>query len=135
MNFGFDKLVPYESRLLSTSLSSVYTAARGFPADLTSYVQSSPATLWPVADGLRKQYYDMNRISCIAKWSNNWRSNSGSYIANSVKHVVDVEKPWNKTGYRHCIVGCLANDTTCTLHEQNYLSGELTSTRETVCKY
>ena len=59
--------MPYESRLLSTQLSSVYTPSKGFPAKLTSYVQNSPATLWPVADGIRKQYYDLNRISCISK--------------------------------------------------------------------
>lgn len=33
------------------------------------------------------------------------------------------------------MVGNLANDTTCTLHTQMYLSGELSTTTETVYKY
>lgn len=133
---GYDKLVPYESRLLSTQLSSVYTTAKGFPAKLTSYVQQTPATLWPVADGVRKQYYDLNRISCISKWSNEFRNTAGEYVANSIKRITQVEKPWDgKTGYQYCMVGNLANDTTCTLHTQAYLSGDLTATTETVYKY
>ena len=97
---GYDKLVPYESRLLSTQLSSVYTTSKGFPAKLTSYVQQTPATLWPVADGIRKQYYDLTRISCISKWSNEFRNNAGEFIANSIKRITQVEKPWDgKTGY------------------------------------
>lgn len=114
---GYDKLVPYESRLLITPLSSVYTTSKGFPANLTSYVQYSPATLWPVADGIRKQYYDLNRISCISKWANTFRNTAGEYKANSIKHITQVEKPWDgKTGYQYCMIGNLANDTTCTLH-------------------
>ena len=109
--------MPYESRLLSTQLSSVYTTAKGFPANLTSYVQQTPATLWPVADGIRKQYYDLNRISCISKCSNTFRNTTGNSVANSIKHITQVEKPWDgKTSYYYCMIGNLANDTTCTLH-------------------
>ena len=136
VNRGYDKLVPYESRLLSTQLSSVYTTSKGFPAKLTSYVQQTPATLWPVADGVCKQYYDLNRISCISKWSNQFRSTTGEFIANSIKRITQVDKPWNgKTDYQYCMVGNLANDTTCTLNSQEYLSGDLTATTETVYKY
>lgn len=100
VNFGYDMLVPHDSRLLSTQLSSVYTASKGFPAKLTSYVQQTPATLWPAADGIRKQYYDLNRISCISKCSNSLRNNAGNYTVNSIKHVTQVEKPWNgKSSY------------------------------------
>ena len=57
-------------------------------------------------------------------------------MANSIKRITQVEKPWiGKTGYQYCMVGNLANDTTCTLHTQNYLSGDLTATTETVYKY
>lgn len=109
--------MPYESRLLITPLSSVYTTSKGFPTNLTSYEQNSPATLWPVADGIRKQYYDLNRISCIAKCGITFRNTAGEYKANSIKHITQVEKPWDgKTGYWYCMVGNLANDTTCTLH-------------------
>ena len=63
-------------------------------------MQQTPATLWPVADGIRKQYYDLNRISCIAKLANTFRNTTGSYKANSIKRITQVEKPWDgKTGY------------------------------------
>ena len=70
-----------------------------------------------MADGIRKQYYDLNRISCVSKWANTFRSTTGEYVANSIKRITQVEKPWDgKTGYQYCMVGNLADDTTCTLH-------------------
>ena len=44
-------------------------------------------------------------------------NNAGEYVANSIRRITQVEKPWNgKTGYQYCMVGNLANDTTCTIH-------------------
>ena len=56
--------------VLSTDLSSVYTPAKGFPPGLSAYNQSDnnkwggicPSLYTPYADGIRKFYYDMDKV-------------------------------------------------------------------------
>lgn len=125
---------------LSTDLSTVYTPDKGFPPGLSSYSQSDyskwggicPSLLTPYADGIRKFYYDMDKVGKFVVHAQG-QNNDGSIIWGGVSDRMNYYHPWtgNGTGVDWCnlIWGWhgLNGQNTLTSVTDNYLSGNFLS--------
>ena len=126
--------------VLSTDLSAVYTPAKGFPPGLTAYNQSDnnkwggicPSLYTPYADGIRKFYYDMDKVGKFVVHAQG-QNNDGSTIWGGVTDRMDRYHPWTGTGtgvdWCNLIWGWhgLDGQNTLTSVTDNYLSGDFLS--------
>lgn len=127
--YGYQLVPKPASRLLSTSLSDVYTPSRGYPPGLSNLTQYNfyHVTARPNADFFRKLYYDMNRLSCAGYCTTQIEYTSGEIIDHSIKGMIWRDHPWTGSYSNTPIRGPWADDSYVYRHIDKYLSGDYIS--------
>ena len=133
--------------VLSTDLSTVYTPAKGFPSGLSAYNQYDnkqericPSLYTPYADGIRKFYYDMDKVGKFVVLAQG-QNTDGTVIWGGVTDRMNYYHPWTGTGagadWCSLIWGWhgLDGQNTLTSVTDNYLSGDFLSSTYSEVKH
>lgn len=130
-----DTVIPESTRCGFTPVSSVICPSGGYPSTMTSYYANLPITLPYLADGVRKLYYDLDKIRYVAKYNTYTQNGDGSYVPGSIDYAIDKRGWWNTNSYASPIAGNLSRGTGITKTETTYTSGAVKKTTTTTVTY